>query len=300
MLKRQIAKLKLLPALLVLALPLFATSTASAATVTLQLSGTPRAATAQEVTAMNGSIDASTTISGRGNVGSLSTSGWDINPARDMTEGKHELAVIQWQPLTIPACAASINVKIDTSITRKAMDNSTTDDSIEWANALFRGSPINPEIATPAMPGEGRYKSPNYGGIIPTGQNVPANQAADFVIPNDKASVNTNFITREDLANGVFSFLYFDVFSPDPNAVGPRNISWFAKINSATVSYEDAACNSNTPDPTPTTGNNNAPASPKTGALAVAGVISIAVLAGLVVTANVLSNKLSLKKKSIR
>lgn len=305
MLKKQIAKLKLIPALLVLALPLFATSTTSAATVTLQLTGTPRAATAQEIAAMGpgGSIDADTTMPGRGNVGDLTTTGWNINPDRDLSEGRHELAVIQWQPLTIPACATSISASINATIQRKTMDNSTAQDSLEWAHGLFRGSPSSPEAVYIAMMTEGRYRSPTYNGANPEGEDVPSDQAADYTISSDKSSINTNFLTREDFANGVFSFFYFDSRSGNPsssNPTGPGNVSWFAKLNSATVTYEDAACSSSTPAPTPTTGGTANPKAPKTGAMAVAGVISIIILAGLVVTANVLSSKMNLKKKSVR
>lgn len=292
MLKSKIAKVKLIPALFVLAIPIFVTSSASAATVNMQLSGTPRAATTQEITAMDGTIDASTTIPARGNIGDLSTTGWNVNTGLDLSSGKHELAVIQWAPLTIPACAASISVKVDTTIQRKAMDISTQVDSLEWGNALFRGSPSNPEAFAPVIIQEGRYRGPSFSGANPSGQDVPSNQAADYTISNDKSSINTTQLTREDLANGVFSFLYFDVYSP-----GPHNVSWFTKLNSATVSYEDSACSSNTPNPTTTT---SSPAAPKTGAMAVAGIISIVILAGLVVTANILSNKMDLKKKSVR
>ncbi len=296
MLKQHLAKLKFLPVIFVFGLPFFVAQNTNAASVTLQLTGTPRAATAQEITAMSGPIDSNSTIPARGNVGDLATSGWNVNPNRDLSVGKHELAVVQWQPLTIPACVSSLNVKIDTTIQRKAMDISNSTDSIEWGNALFRGSPSNPEPFNNSIIQEGRYKGSAFGGLNPEGEDVPSNQASDYTVTNAKSTVNTNVLTKEDLANGVFSFVYLDVYSP-----GPHNISWYAKLNSATVTYEDAQCNTNNNNTgNSNSTNNNAPKSPKTGAMAVAGVLSIVILAGLVVLANYLSKKLELNKKSVR
>jgi hypothetical protein len=174
------------------------------------------------------------------------------------------------------------------------MDISNSTDYIEWGNALFRGSPSSPESFAPSIIQEGRYRGPSFNGSNPDGEDVPSNQAADYTVTSTKSTVNTSFITKEDLANGVFSFIYLDAYSP-----GPHNISWFAKINSATVSYEDSACNSNNGTPTTVTTTTSTKA-PKTGAMAVAGIVSIIILAGLVVLANYLSKKLELNKKSIR
>jgi hypothetical protein len=291
--------LMLVPALLAVAVTLFATSSTNAATITVPLVGTARPATTGEVTTMS-AIDAGTTIPGRGNVSSLLTSGWNVNPNRDLTEGFHELGIVTWAPVDLPACASSIRTKINTTIERRGMDITTQVDSLEWSNAIFRGGPTNPEDFYLGMRDtEGRLRTFTYGGTNPLGEDVPSNQSGNYLISNAKSSIDTTYLTRADLASGnLFNAVYLDAYSS-----GPHNVSWFVKINSAEVTYDDSACGPTTPtNPSPTDPTTPTPKakSPKTGNLAVATLVTATLIAATLFAARIAKLKLHKKANSTK
>jgi hypothetical protein len=292
--------LKVFPAILVGLTPLLIPSgSASAATVAVPMTGTARAATAAEITALGTpTIDVGTTIPGRGNAPSLNTSGWNANPNRDLQEGHHELAVIIWDKVNIPECATSIHTVINATIERRNMDISTMSDSLEWAHFLLKGTPSSPEPWNPdnsIRDTQGRYKTTTFGGTnLDGGEEVPANQSANYLIT--RSNIDTTSLTRADLATGLFSGIYLDTFS---NPTGPKNISWFAKINSATVTYDDTQCNTVTPPVTPTT-TTPAPTKPKTGNLAVATLVTVTILAALLFAARIVKTKMHTKANSAK
>ncbi len=297
--------LMLVPALLAGVLTLFATSSTNAATITVPLVGNARPATAGEITNIGSEIDAGTTIPGRGNVPSLLTTGWNVNPNRDLTEGFHELGIVTWAPVNIPACASSIRTKINTTIERRGMDITTTVDSLEWSNFLIRGGPAAPEDFYLGMRNtEGRWRTITYNGDNPGGEDVPSNQAGNYLISNTKSSVDTTYLTRADLASGkLFSGIWLDTYSD-----GPHNVSWFVKINSAEVTYDDTACGPTTPDdPNPPTNpnpTNPTPTpkakSPKTGNLALATLVTVTLLAATLFAARIAKLKLHKKANSTK
>ena len=292
--------LMLVPALFAGVLTLFATSSTNAATITVPLVGTARPATAGEITNIGSEIDAGTTIPGRGNVNSLLTTGWNANPNRDLTEGFHELGIVTWAPVDLPACASSIRTKINTTIERRGMDITTTVDSIEWSNFLIRGGPASPEDFYLGMRDtEGRWRTITFNGNNPLGEDVPSNQVGNYLISNAKSSIDTTYLTRADLASGkLFSGIWLDTYSD-----GPHNISWFVKINSAEVTYDDSACGPTTPtNPSPTDPTATTPKakSPKTGNLAVATLVTATLIAATLFAARIAKLKLHKKANSAK
>lgn len=297
--------LKVVPGLVAIALVLVSSGATNAATVTVPLVGNARTATSGEITNIGAAIDAGTTIPGRGNPQDLLTTGWNVNSNRDLTEGFHEFAIVTWAAVDIPACAASVRTKIDTTIERRTMDVTTTQDNIEWSNFLIRGGPANPEdYYAGARNVENRWKTNTYGGDNPVGHDVPANQAGNYLIPNASSSVDTTYLTRADLASGnLFSGIWLDTYS-DGNGSGPENISWFVKINSAEVTYDNTACGPTTPtDPTQPTNPSTTqpkPNSPKTGNLAVATLVTVTLIAATLFAAKVAKTKLHKNAKSAK
>jgi len=295
---KRISKLILgvFPALLIAISPFLVSNQASAATVTVPMTGTARAATAGEITALgNPIIDAGTTIPGRGNVSQLNTAtGWNVNPNRDLDEGYHELGVIVWNPVNLPECASSIRVTINATIERRSMDISTVADSLEWAHFLLKGTPTSHEAWDIAIRDtQGRYKTTTFNGTnLDTGEEVPANQTANYTIT--RSNVDTTSLTRADLAAGLFSGMYLDAYS-----VGPHNVTWFSKINSANVTYDDSGCNPTpvTPTPQPVTPT---PVKPKTGNLAVASLVTITLLVAIVFGARMAKLKMHSKTHSAK
>lgn len=293
--------LKLFPVFIAGAVILLASNTTNAATITVPLVGTARTATAGEVTTMS-AIDNPTTIPGRGNVQDLLTTGWNVNPNRNLTEGFHELGLVTWAPVDLPACASSIRTKIDTTIERRTMDISTEIDSLEWSNAIFRGGPTDPEDFYLGMRNtEGRLRTFTYGGTNPLGEDVPSNQAGNYLISNAKSSIDTTYLTRADLASGkLFNAIYLDAYS---NA--PKNVTWFAKINSAEVTYDDAQCGPTTPEEPPIgpevpKPQNPKPSSPKTGNFAIATLVTVTLLAAILFGARIAKLKMHSASKSAK
>lgn len=284
--------LKVFPAILVALTPLLISSgSASAATVSVPMVGTARAATIAEIAALgNPIVDAGTTIPGRGNASSLNTSGWNANPNRDLQEGHHELGVIVWNPVSIPECATSIHTAINATIERRGMDTSTVADSLEWANFLLKGTPTNHEAWDLSIRDtQGRYKTTTFGGTnLDTGEEVPANQSASYLIT--RSNIDTTSLTRADLAAGVFSGIYLDTYSNNPH-----NVTWFAKVNSATVTYDDAQCAPTTPVTPVVT-----PAKPKTGSLAIATLVTVTIIAAVLFAARIVKVKMHTKANSTK
>jgi len=230
---------RLLIAFFAVACSIIWASPAYAATINIEMIGLPRAAAPEEITALSTYlVDGDSTIPARGNVEDLYGPGWLANPDRDLLEGTHEVVIMEWNSVNIPSCASSVRLNIDTTLQRLGMDIEDTDDSLEWIHALVLGAPSSPGSADIInMAEDGRFKTISANGTNPYGQDVPADISADYTISNGISSIDTTALTPTDLKGSFFSFIYFDTQS-----TLTENVSWMAKINSATVTYDDSNC----------------------------------------------------------